>query len=101
MKMPKLSKNTILVLALIVVGIVGYYIFASRGGTSAPLTQVESGLSDPIGQQIVVELNRLRALQNINADFFKDPAFASLRDYTQVVVPQPVGRGNPFAPVGF
>ncbi len=100
MKMPKISKNIMLLIALVVVAIAGYFIFA--GGDEAPpsLVEVQTGASGDIGQEIVIELNRLKALQNINTDIFRNPAFASLIDRTQVVVPQPIGRSNPFAPIG-
>lgn len=101
--MPKINKNIILIVALVLVAIGGYFIFT--GGDDAtdtqPLVGVQVGsASSGMGQEIVIELNRLRALQSINGDLFVNPAFASLRDFTQTVVPQPIGRNNPFAPIG-
>lgn len=98
MKLLKLSKNKILVLALIVVAAVGYYMF--KGNEPEPLTTTEEGLTGSIGQELVIEINRLRALQNIEGKIFKDSTFNSLQDYTQSVVPQPLGRANPLAPLG-
>lgn len=98
--MPKINKNILLIIALLVVVVGGYFLFMSKDSEPAPLTETQVGADGPIGQEIVVELNRLRALQNISTDIFKNAAFASLKDYTQVVVPQPVGRPNPFAPIG-
>ena len=98
--MPKINKNILLIVGLLVVAIAGYFLFMSKDSAPAPLTETQVGAEGQIGQEIVIELNRLRALQNINTDIFKNAAFASLKDYTQVVVPQPVGRANPFAPVG-
>lgn len=100
MTMPKINKNILLVGALIVVGIAGYFIFAGGSAEPAPLTEIQSGSSSQIGQEIVIELNRLKSLQNINGDLFKNSAFVSLKDFTQIVVPQSVGRSNPFAPIG-
>ena len=82
------------------VGIGGYFIFAGGGSEPAPLTEVQSGSTGQLGQEIVIELNRLKSLQNINGDLFKNSAFVALKDFTQIVVPQPVGRSNPFAPTG-
>ena len=99
MKIPKLSKNKILIIALVVVAIVGFLMFRGSGEEES-LTTVQTGLTGTIGQELVIEINRLRALQNIEGKIFKDPVFVSLEDYTQSVVPQPVGRSNPLAPIG-
>lgn len=98
--MPKINKNLLLVLVLLVVAVAGFFIFQFVGGDPEPLTSSQPGFSSPIGQELIIELNRLTALKNVKSDLFKNPAFASLRDLTQQVAPQPVGRGNPFAPIG-
>jgi|CXWK01.1.fsa_nt_gi hypothetical protein len=98
MKLPKIGKNQILLIALAVVGVVAYFMLS--GGSDPALTTSESGVTGTIGQELVVELNRLKSLQNIRLDVLKDPAFVSLQDYTQYVVPQPLGRPNPLAPIG-
>ncbi len=100
MTMPKLSKNKILIIGLLVVAAVGYYLFKPDAAPEDPLVTSQSGITGSIGQELVIELNRLKALQNINDDIFKDPTFVSLQDFTQVVIPQPLGRNNPFAPIG-
>lgn len=94
----RISKNKILVVALIVVAVVGYYMF--KGPEKENLTTVETGAPGTIGQELVVEINRLKALQNLEGKLFNDSAFVSLQDYTQTVMPQPLGRNNPFAPIG-
>lgn len=96
----KFSKNKILAIGLLVVAVVGYYIFRSSQPPEEALTSVTSGAPATIGQEIIIELNRLKALRNIKDDIFKDPKFTSLQDFTQTVVPQSVGRSNPFSPVG-
>lgn len=103
MKAPlKIGRNKILLIGLIVVAVGGYYVFKVGSSTSAPLTTVESGSAeaDTISQKLVIELNRLKGLRNVDNKLLKDPAFNSLQDYTQSVVPQPLGRSNPFAPIG-
>ncbi len=99
MTFPKLSKNKILMIGLVVVAVAGYYLFMS-GDDVVPLTTSESGAAETISQQLVIELNRLKSLQSIDDAIFRDPAFASLEDHTQSVVAQPLGRSNPFAPIG-
>ena len=98
MSLPKISKNKILLIGLIIVAVVGYYMFKGKG--EPPLTTVETGAPGTIGQELVVELNRLRGLQNVGSEIFKTPSFISLQDFTQTVVAQPLGRSNPLAPIG-
>ena len=101
MKNLHINKNIILVVALIVVAIIGYYTFASKPAANQALTTSTTvDTSSAVGGELVVELNRLKALQNVDTSFLSDPAFQSLQDFTQPVPPQPLGRGNPFAPVG-
>ncbi len=100
MQKPKIGKNKILIIALIVVAVVGFYIFKSSSPAQEPLTTTEVAGTGTVGQELTIELNRLRALRNIQGDIFQDPSFVSLKDFTQTVVPQPTGRSNPFAPIG-
>lgn len=104
MKAPiKLGRNKILFIGLIVVAVAGYYIYQIGSSSSpAPLTTEDTGNgdADTISQKLVIELNRLKALGNIDDKLLHDPVFNSLQDYTQTVVPQPLGRSNPFAPMG-
>lgn len=98
-KVPTISKNKVLLIALVIVAVVGFYFFTR--GEEAPLTTtVVGGGSGTIGQELIIELNRLKALRSIKRDIFLDNAFISLEDFTQEVVAQPVGRDNPFAPIG-
>lgn len=99
MTLPKISANRLLIIALIIVAVVGYYIFMSGGDEEAVSTETVVEVPT-IGQELVIELNRLKALQNIDDKIFADPVFSSLKDFTQPVVPQPLGRSNPFAPIG-
>lgn len=98
MKMPKFSKNTVLIIAILIVIVAGYFTFKSGKKEQAASTIIPS--KPFVGQELVIELNRLKALQNLNTAIFSDPVFTSLRDYTQPVPPQPLGRANPFAPIG-
>jgi hypothetical protein len=98
MTLPKLNKNIVLLIALVVVAAVGFFLFS--GSSDTPITTVQAGGAGGVGQELVIELNRLKALQNIDTSIFKDSSYVSLQDFTQSVVVQPLGRVNPFAPVG-
>lgn len=96
MKKIPINKNILLLLTLVVLAVAGYFIFFR--GEEEPLTSTES--IPTVGGELVVELNRLKALRNIDGDLFKDPSFKTLVDITQPVTPQPLGRSNPFLPFG-
>lgn len=50
-------------------------------------------------QELVATLLTLRAV-TLSGTIFDDPAFMSLRDFGTTIVAEPVGRPNPFAPLG-
>jgi len=98
--MPKINKNVVLIIGLVIVAAAGYYTFTREPSNDAAIT-VTAGTGTPIvGQELVIELNRLKSLRNLNTDILSDPIFISLTDFTQPVPSQPTGRLNPFAPVG-
>jgi hypothetical protein len=98
-KVPTISKNKILLIALVLVAGAAFYFF-TRGEEEPLTTAVAGGGVGTIGQELIIELNRLKALRSIRDDIFRDNAFISLEDFTQTVVAQPLGRNNPFAPIG-
>jgi hypothetical protein len=51
----------------------------------------------PGSQDIVSTLLQLRTV-SLSGTIFSDPSFSTLRDFGTQIVPEPVGRPNPFAP---
>lgn len=89
-----------LILILVVVVVLGGAGYAVMGGgapetatltTSVPVSGPEAGL--------VETLLALRAVK-LEGTIFTEPAFLQLQDYSTQIVPEPVGRANPFAPLG-
>ena len=62
------------------------FVDAGQGGTAA-------------GSEFIILLGELRSIKLDNA-FFVDTAFQSLKDSSVTLFPVPVGRRNPFAPLG-
>ena len=54
--------------------------------------------TDSADQELVESLLALRAV-TLNVSIFDDPAFRSLKDFGTTIVPEPIGRENPFAPL--
>ena len=96
-----LVNNKLIVIALVVViGFTGWY--ALRGGSgSAELLETQD-LTTPTSEadrDLVTTLLELRSV-SLDGNIFNDPAFRALADFGSQIVPEPVGRSNPFAPLG-
>jgi hypothetical protein len=82
------------VLALLVVGAIIWS--QVTGGESPILTTTENGSQ---GSATVSALLDMRSLK-LDGRLFDNPAFVSLIDTNKEIIPEPVGRANPFAPIG-
>jgi hypothetical protein len=90
-------KNLLIAVAVIAVLFIGYSLLFSND--DAPLTAQEVSTSNPVEQELLGLLLELRSIE-LNAALFGDARFESLRDFSQQIVAEPVGRQNPFAPFG-
>lgn len=90
-----------LIVALVVAG--GYFLFF-RGDDIGPALSTSSdgqALTDSAkaDREFLVLLQQLSSIQ-LDASLLQDPVFNSLESFRADLVQQPVGRSNPFAPVG-
>lgn len=93
------SKNTILVIGLAgFVGIVGWYVLRGAPASDALLVTEQVAAPNEAERDLVATLLQLRTV-TLDGTIFSDPAFQSLLDYGIEIVPEPVGRTNPFAPL--
>ncbi len=91
-------KIIVIVVALLVA--VGIWIGLSSGGTSSDsLLSSESVSDEGPDRDLVATLLALRSVK-LEGSIFTDPSFQSLKDFSTQIVPEPVGRPNPFAPLG-
>lgn len=104
--MAPLSKNVKIILAVLVVGVLGFlaYSFLNKAPEAAVTTQ--GGLSSEgvqesgaVGQRLMATLETIRTLK-LDKSIVASPAFTSLKDFSTEISPLPVGRDNPFAPPG-
>lgn len=91
------NKMVLMIVGGVVVAGVIWYSFLRDRTTGAlvqtnDLTQATEADSD-----IVNTLLQLRAV-SLSGTIFSDPAFLQLKDFGSAIVPEPVGRTNPFAP---
>ena len=96
-----LFKNKIVLgILVLLVGAGGWY--ALSGDSSPPpiLETQEFAATNEAEKDLVATLLQLRAV-SLSGTLFSDPAFQSLKDFGSQVLPEPVGRLNPFAPIEF
>jgi hypothetical protein len=93
-----LSHKIIVVIVALLVA-VGVWIGLSSSESPGSLLAVETVAEQGASQDLVSTLLALRAVK-LDASLFTDPAFVSLNDFSTQIVPEPVGRPNPFAPLG-
>ena len=96
--MQNFFQNKIVVVGLISLAVAGA---AWYGLTSSPPTDtlVTTGaVVNAPGADLVETLLALRAVK-LDGAIFSEPAFAALVDFSTPIIPEPVGRPNPFAPL--
>ncbi len=96
------KKNQIITLVLVI--IVGFIVFvyfknSSKDNSGASIVAEQRVTEFAGAREILSLLNRMSGVKLDNS-IFSDNSFKSLRDTTVVLVAQPVGRNNPFAPLG-
>lgn len=95
----KLGKNSIVVIALSVLILVGlyWYFFAGPGSSNAPPLSATATQTDTQTQfqSLIAQLQSI----NFDTSIFSDPRFTSLVDITTAITPETLGRNDPFAPV--
>ncbi|MES2134893.1 MAG: hypothetical protein V4449_01465 [Patescibacteria group bacterium] len=91
-------KGVLIALAVIVVAFFAYSYFFPKD--SAPALSAEIAPENvSVDQDLISLLLELKSIK-LNDAIFADSAFKSLQDFSQELVPEPVGRNNPFAPLG-
>lgn len=97
--------NKLVFIVIIVVIAGGVWYGLSRSNTPPPLlttTTTPDGSPIPTqnsDQEIIGTLLALRAV-TLSGTIFSEPGFASLQDFGTAIVSEPIGRQNPFAPLG-
>lgn len=102
-------KTLIIIIVVIILIFLAYGAFGPKSApTTGALSRVDSGVAvggtsgnaanGPDGQFV----SQLLAIKDIHFDttILLDPAYLYLQDFSRPLVPQEVGRPNPFAPIG-
>ena len=100
-----LSKNLKNIIGVIIVLILaflgyGYFVKNSSNEDSKSAETLTATLPDDfLGKEIFEMYNSLQAI-NFNSKVFESPVLARLEDLTSALPVIPIGRDNPFAPLG-
>lgn len=86
----------IVIAAIVIAGGIWYTMRGEQKTPTVVTTQTAGGTAE---RQVVDILLALRAV-TLTGTIFSDPAFKTLVDFGTQIVPEPVGRPNPFAPRG-
>lgn len=95
------TTHTILAVVLIALSVLVGGAIVSEGSkaSAADALDVSTPAGAEVGSDVIALIQQIKTLR-IDQSIFSDPAFLSLTDYTTPIPPQPVGRPNPFAPLG-
>lgn len=99
--MIKKYKKIILIIGITVIL---FFVYSYFFGGNESENLIESTVNAPtgaeaIGSDIIQALSQIETLK-LERNIFSDPVYRSLVDRSKVLTPEPVGRNNPFAPVG-
>ena len=99
MKLKSLFKKIIIPALILIVLVGGYFVFVR---SDVSITSVALPPNPEITQAEREILSLLSDLRNIDLSdsLFNSEAFESLVDYGVELSPEPIGRDNPFAPLG-
>ncbi len=94
------NKFVVVILGSVVAAVAGWYLFL-RTPAPTPLLATNNLLeaNSEAERGVVETLLQLRAI-TLSGTILSDPAFLSLRDIGTQIVPEPVGRANPFVSIG-
>lgn len=99
LKSIKNKKNILFGVAILGVCFFAYQYWAGAEVSESQLVSVGSIDSVDVGGETLKLLSELRTLV-LDEDIFVDKVFQSLEDFSMELQSQPIGRNNPFAPVG-
>ncbi len=94
----KKYKN-ILIGIVVVIVLFLLYSFFFKGSSSEQLLTSETATSTAGGEDLLSLLLELKSI-TLTTEIFSDPVFTTLQDFSVELAPQPIGRRNPFAPIG-
>lgn len=91
-------KGLIITCVILGIGFIAYTYFISQPEEQTLSAQNTSD-APVVDQDLISLLLTLRSIK-LDEKIFSDTAFRSLEDFSKELIAEPVGRNNPFAPLG-
>lgn len=99
-KLFKKYKKIIYILVAVVLLFALYnFFFAGDDDGALLVSEVPGGGNIDVGREILASLLEIRSFK-LDEGIFEDKGFKLLFDFSQEIESQPVGRPNPFSPIG-
>lgn len=95
----KISSLKVATLVIMLVGSFVVYDYLTQPVLAVDNLSATSSEEVSAGQELLVVVNKIKSIE-LDDSIFGDPLFTNLQDNTFEIVPKPVGRSNPFAPLG-
>lgn len=92
-------QNIFVIGGLIILAFVAYSFFAPKGNSGALTVQNVDPAQGVVEQELLSLLLELRSIK-LDVSLFADQRFQGLEDFSQDIVSEPIGRTNPFTPLG-
>jgi len=99
MDLVKQNKFLFVIAALVIAGFVWYGLSEKKPKEGLLTSESVSGAQSAAERELLDTLLELRSIQ-LSGQIFGDPAFGRLQDFSTQIVSEPIGRKNPFAPLG-
>jgi hypothetical protein len=95
------NKYLLIGISVLIAGFVWYGMSEKNSGDGLLTSESVGGgsVQSVAERELLDTLLELRAIK-LDGQIFVNPAFGALRDFTTDIVSEPIGRRNPFAPLG-
>jgi hypothetical protein len=91
------NRTLVIVGVGVTLALAGWWFLAPEPAPTSLLV-TEAADSPAVDRGLVDTLLMLRAV-SLSGTIFSEPAFATLQDFGTEIIPEPVGRPDPFAPI--
>jgi len=94
------ENKAVLIIVVIIIALLAFYGMSNGSGTSNSLISSTNARTDTVvnDRELLQLLTDMRKI-NLEGHIFESPAYTSLQDFSRSIVPEPVGRQDPFAPL--
>lgn len=93
-----MNKTLIIILVIVALAVLGFVFLNVSEEADTGLVSTRN-VESQVGTELLAALATIDTLR-IDTEFFKDPTFRRLVNFSRDIPLQPQGRSNPFAPIG-